>query len=138
MRAITAIVTPVNQYAYVNMDSWSGAAMGVQVNLLGGAAYQLRYSFDDPNDVTNPIPLANMLWDNAMLPSPAAPFQSITFSMPVSPLWWQVRQLNGLGSSRVTFLQLGIHSRSNIVAVPDDLLVTGPNFAAVHRNGNGA
>jgi hypothetical protein len=134
MRAITAVVSYGNTPAYVNMDSWSGAAMGVQVNLIGGAAYQLRYSFDDPNDLANPIPLANMLWDNSMLPSPPAPFQNVTFSMPVSPLWWQVTQLNGVGSSRVTFLQLGVHSRSNIV-VPSDIIVTGPNLAAVNGHG---
>ena len=63
MRAITATVDAYNQVAMVNLDTWSGAAMGVQVVSSLGAAYSLDLSFDDPNDLTNPIPLANMAWE---------------------------------------------------------------------------
>ena len=61
-----------------------------------------------------------------------------TFSLPTAPIWIRCSLLNGLGSVRATYLQLGIHSRSNITVIADDELVTGPNFAAVHNGpGNG-
>jgi hypothetical protein len=140
MRPITAVVSFGNTPAYVNLDSWSGAAMGVQVNVTGGGAFMVDYSFDDPNDLTAPIPLASMMWDRSMLPTSLQPpatgiFTPITFSLPAAPVWFRARHMNGVGQTRVTFLQLGVHSRSNISAPQDELLVTGPNFNRVHNGG---
>jgi len=137
MRAITATVNAAVQQALVNLDSWTGAAMGIQVNPTNGAAYTLDYSFDDPNDMTSPIPLLNMWWDRSMIPGAAISTVGFTFNMPTAPIWFRVRAMNGVGQTRATFLQLGIHSRSNIVIPQDDLLVTGPNMAAMNGNGNG-
>ena len=138
MRAITAIATPATPQAMVNLDTWSGAAMGVQVNPSGGAEYTIDLSFDDPNNLIWPIPLASMLWDTSMIPPAAVGGDlGLTFSLPAAPIWIRVRLLNGAGQVRATFLQLGIHSRSNITIPQDDLMVTGPNMAAMNGNGNG-
>jgi hypothetical protein len=138
-RAITATVgyglVPIVASAMVCLDSWQGAAMGVQCVPLGGAAYTIDLSFDNPNDLIAPIPLASMAWDTTMIPAAAiSSFNPTTFSLPTAPIWIRVTAVNGVGSIRATFLQLGRHSRSNIV-FPSELLVTGPNFNAVHSNG---
>jgi hypothetical protein len=138
MRAITAIATGATPLVMVNLDSWSGAAMGVQVVPSGGAEYTVDLSFDDPNSLTWPIPVDSMSWDTSMIPPAAvAGDTGLTFSLATAPIWIRLRNLNLTGSVRAVFLQLGIHSRS--ITIPqDDLLVTGPNFAAVHNGaGNG-
>jgi hypothetical protein len=138
MRAITATATPATPQAMVCLDTWSGAAMGVQVNPINGAEFTIDLSYDDPNSLIWPIPLLNMWWDTSMIPPAAVGGDvGLTFSLPAAPIWIRVSLLNGLGSVRATFLQLGIHSRSNITIPQDDLLVTGPNMAAMNGNGNG-
>lgn len=129
MRAITAVCSYSSPQALINLDTWSGAAMGVQVNVTNGGAYSLDLSFDDPNSLIWPIPLLSMAWDASMLPTNVTnSFTSTTFSLPAAPIWFRVRHVNGVGQTRATFLQLGIHSRSNITIPQNDLLVTGPNF----------
>jgi hypothetical protein len=131
MRAITATATVAAPQSIVNLDLWDGAAIGIQIYPTGGAAYTLDYSFDDPNDLINPIPLASMFWDTSMVPGRAIDSTSgYTFSMPVTPLWGRIRLLNGVGAVRATFLQLGVHSRSNI-PTEMDVLTGGPNFAGI-------
>ena len=138
-RAITAICNVSAPVALVNLDTWQGAAMGVQCTPTGGGSYAIDYSFDNPNDLTWPIALADMLWDASMVPGGATPsLNPTTFSLPTSPIWIRLRHMNGVGQSRAVFLQVGTHSRSNITTIPDELLVTGPNFAAMHNGaGNG-
>src|SRR5882672_5466877 len=132
-RAITAICNFNSPMAMANLDSWQGAAMGVQCTPTGGGAFSLDYSFDNPNDLTWPIALADMMWDASMIPGGSAPsFNPITFSLPTSPIWIRLRHMNGLGQSRAVFLQVASHSRSNITS-QSELLVTGPNFGAVHN-----
>lgn len=134
MRAITAICSYASPQAMVNLDSWQGAAMGVQCTPTGGGAFTIDYSFDNPNDLTYPVALADMLWDSSMVPAGAInSFNPITFSLPTAPIWIRLNHVNGVGQSRAVFLQLGVHSRSNILSVADELMVTGPNFNAVHN-----
>jgi hypothetical protein len=137
MRAITAIANPASPLSMVNLDTWSGAAMGVQVNPINGAVFTIDLSYDDPNSLIWPIPLLDMSWDTSMIPGAAVSGDvGLTFSLPAAPIWIRLRLLNGAGSVRATFLQLGVHSRSNIT-LPQDILVTGPNLAAMNGNGNG-
>lgn len=127
MRAITAIATVAAPQAMVFLDIWDGAAIGIQVVPSGGAEYTLDYSFDDPNDLINPIAVGNMFWDTSMVPGTVIDSTvAKTFSMPVAPLWGRISLLNGVGSVRATFLQLGVHSRSNI-PTEQDVLTGGPN-----------
>jgi hypothetical protein len=139
MRAITAIASPINLQPMVNLDSWQGAAMGVQVNPSGGAEFTIDLTFDNPNDLIYPVPLAQVAWSTTMIPALAvAGTAGLTFSLPTAPIWIRCSLLNGVGQVRATYLQLGRHSRSNISVPQDELLVSGPNFAAVHNGpGNG-
>jgi hypothetical protein len=140
MRAITANVNAAVTQAMVRLDNYATAVLGCQVVAAGGANFTLQHSSDDPNDLVNPVPLANMAWDNSLLP-PAAQSgaASVTFQIMTSPLWMRLTLTNGLGAVRATFLQVGEHSHSNITSgpfAPPKLAqegAPGSNFAAMNK-----
>lgn len=105
MRAITARVTAANPVAYVRLDELHGAALAVQAVLEGVATYQLDYTFEDPNDLISPVPLASIAWDQSMLPAGIkAGNVSGTFSVAAAPMWARMQWLSG-ASSRAVFTQ---------------------------------
>jgi hypothetical protein len=80
------------------------------------AAYQIDYSFEDPNDLVSPVPLASMNWDNTLIPTVAQQATaSTTFVIPTAPIWARVQLLGGATSVRVVFTQYEAH-RSQMVA----------------------
>jgi hypothetical protein len=140
VRPITATATPSAPQAMVRMDNYATAVVGGAVVVSGGAAFTLTHSSDDPNDLVSPVPLASMSWDNSLLP-PAAQSgaASVSFQVMASPLWFQLKLTNGVGSVRATFLQVGEHSHSNISKgpfAPPGLAGAGSpgsNFAAMPK-----
>jgi hypothetical protein len=122
MRAITVSLVPgtvTQRTAYINMDNYATAVLGVQVVCSGGANFWLAHSFDDPNDLVNPVPLANMFWDNSLLPpSVDVSNMSVSFAIMATPLWFRLAMTNNVGAIRATFLQVGEHSHSNISQGP--------------------
>lgn len=139
MRPISATVTSSNVQAMVRMDDYATAVLGVQIVVSDGATtYSLQHSFDDPNDLISPVPVAQMSWQTGLLPPNVAVGNvSASFQMMASPLWFRLRWASGLGSVRATFLQVGEHSHSNISSGPfappklADEGAPGSNFAAM-------
>jgi hypothetical protein len=119
MRAVTATVTSASPTAMVRTDNFATAVLAGAIFVSGGAAFALTHSSDDPCDLVNPVPLANMAFDNSLLPLAAqSGAASVTFQVMASPLWFQLKLTNGVGSVRATFLQVGTHSHSNISKGP--------------------
>jgi hypothetical protein len=111
MRAITATATPAAPTQLVCLDQWFCALCGVQVIPSGGATFTVDYSFDNPNDLIAPIPLGAMSFDTSMCPAAAINGTvGLSFVLPASPVWARVRLLNGAGSVRATWLQIGQRS----------------------------
>ena len=136
-RAITRTATPAVPSAMVNLDSWQGSVMGVQAVPSGGAEYTIDCSFDNPNDLIWPVPLASMAFDTGLIPGIAIEsLLGTTFTIPTAPIWIRVSLLNAVGQVRATYVQVGTHSRSNIPPIIDTM-ITGPNFANGSANGNG-
>jgi hypothetical protein len=145
MRAITATVTPgsANLQALINIDNYATAVLGVQIVALGGASYSLSHSFDDPNDLISPVPVASMYWGQSLVPSPfngAPATASGSFQIMAAPLWFRLLLINAQGSVRATFAQIGEHSHSNITQGPfaplgavDDEVLEGSNFRAMGK-----
>jgi hypothetical protein len=108
MRALTAIATPAAPSPMVCLDSWAGSMLGVQVVPSGGAQFTIDYSFDNPNDLINPVPAGSMAFDSSMVPAGAVGgAASVSFQIPAAPIWGRLRLLNGLGQVRAVFLQPG-------------------------------
>jgi len=145
VRAITAVVSPgsANLQAMIRMDNFATAVLGGQIIASGGATYQLRHSCDDPNDLVNPVPVNSMFWDNSLLPTemqPTPATASGSFQIMATPLWFRLLLVNGQGSVRLTLLQVGEHSHSNITQGPfapagtvDDEVPEGSNFRAMMK-----
>lgn len=136
MRAITANVMLGSRLAMINIDNYATAVLGVQIVVTGNANYWLQHSFDDPNDLVNPVPVADMFWDDSLIPGGGINNVSQSFQIMAAPLWFQLRLTNLLGSVRATFAQIGEHSHSNITQGPfaPSILgdvVEGSNYAAM-------
>ncbi len=136
MRPVTTTATVAAPVQLVNLDSWSGAALGVQVNPLGGATFTIDYSFDDPNDLIWPVPLGSMFFDTAAVPSGGIGGSiGLAFSISTAPIWMRLRLLNGVGSVRAVFLQMqdgtvGGGSIALPTVIPVNVVapqITGPN-----------
>jgi hypothetical protein len=119
MRAISATATPANNTVLVRMDNYATAVVGAAIVVSGGGQFLLDYSFDDPNDLVSPVPVAQMTWDRTLLP-PAAQMgtANVSFQMMACPLYFRLTLGLGVGSVRGTFLQVGEHSHSNISSGP--------------------
>jgi hypothetical protein len=139
MRAISATATPANNTVLVRMDNYATAVVGAAIVVSGGGQFLLDYSFDDPNDLVSPVPVAQMTWDRTLLP-PAAQMgtANVSFQMMACPLYFRLSLGTGVGSVRGTFLQVGEHSHSNITQGPfappfmaEDAMAEGSNFAAM-------
>jgi hypothetical protein len=113
MRAITVNLGPNAAglaSSMIRLDEWADAPLGVQVAIASGAVdYTVQHSFDDPNDLFNPVPLANMLWDTSFIPAAAVNgVASTTFAIPTAPLWMRVLMNSGTGALRLTVTQYNV------------------------------
>ena len=93
--------------------------------------YQIDYTFDDPNDLVNPVPLASAAWDATLVSSVAqAGATSTTFTIGTAPIWARVRLVDGVSSVRAVFTQYSQHSYSSFGPPPPPVLkpvnVTAP------------
>lgn len=131
MRPVVAKVTAANPLAMVRLDQMHGAAVGVMAVIesgaTGAAAYQIDYSFEDPNDLVNPVPLASMDWDNSLIPAGAQQATtSLSFAIPTAPLWARVQLLPGATSVRVVFTQYEAHRTTMVTPMPPSQMLTLP------------
>lgn len=119
MRPITATVNAATPMVMVRMDNFATAVLAAAIVVTGGAQFVLYHSNDDPNDLVNPIPAANMAWDQSLLPAGAqSGSANISFQVMAAPLWFRLVLFGSLGSVKATFLQVGTHSHSNISQGP--------------------
>lgn len=112
MRPITVTLGP-NQAGQasnmIRLDEWADAPVGVQVATQGAVTFTVMHSFDDPNDLINPIPVGSMFWDTGLVPAGAiGGTTGLTFAMPVAPLWMRVAITAGTGNLRMTVTQYNV------------------------------
>jgi hypothetical protein len=92
MRPISVTQAGVGASNMIRLDEWADAPVGIQVSLLGGTpTFTVQHSFDDPNDLINPVPVGSMFWDSGLVPAGAiGGTAGLTFSMATAPLWMRV------------------------------------------------
>jgi hypothetical protein len=113
MRPITVSVgpnaaasTPSNM---INLDPWADAPVGIQVSVSGAVSYTVQHSFDDPNDLISPVPLASMFWDSGLCPAGAVGGTAgITFSIATAPVWMRLLLNSGTGSAKMVVTQYNV------------------------------
>jgi hypothetical protein len=90
----------------IRLDDWADAPLGVQVAVTGTVSFTVQHSFDDPNDLINPVPVGSMFWDTGLVPAGAiAGAAGITFSIAAAPVWMRLLLNSGSGSARMTVTQ---------------------------------
>ena len=112
MRPITVTVGPAGPGTpskMVRLDEWADAPVGIQVSVQGAANYTVQHSFDDPNDLINPVPVANMFWDTGLVPAGAVGAATgITFAMATAPLWMRLLLNTGAGVAKMVVTQYNV------------------------------
>lgn len=110
MRPLSASVGP-NAAAgatsrLMRFDEWADSPISIQAVTEGTINYSIQHSHDDPNDLINPVPLADMWWDSGLFPAAAANTSAnISFGILTAPLWIRLLVNSGTGSVRVTVVQ---------------------------------
>ena len=105
--AITVGTNGVASSRWMRLDSWAFAQVGIQVNVSGTINYTVQQTFDDPNDATNPVSPANVVWVNSAdsaVVSKAVDAQSF---YAYAPTFIKITANSGDGSARLTAVQYG-------------------------------
>jgi hypothetical protein len=111
MRPITVTGGPAaGPSSMIRLDEWADAPLGIQVSVQGTVIFTVQHSFDDPNDLINPVPLASMFWDTSLVPPLTAvgATAGTTFSMATAPLWMRLLMGAGTGTARLTVTQYNV------------------------------
>jgi hypothetical protein len=109
-RAMAATVTVGNDNGGasepIRLDEWADPPIGVQVSVSGTANFTVQHSLDDPNDTVSPVPWASMMWDTSLVPALAVGgVTSLSFAVPIAPMWMRILLNSGTGSARMTVSQ---------------------------------
>jgi hypothetical protein len=110
MRPITVTAGPaVGPSNMIRLDEWADAPVGVQVSILSGSpTFTVQHSFDDPNDLINPVPVGSMFWDVGLVPGGAiGGTAGLTFSMATAPLWMRLNLTVG-GTAKMVVTQYNV------------------------------
>jgi len=105
--AITVGTNGVASSRWMRLDSWAFAQVGIQVDVSGTINYTVQQTFDDPNDATNPVSPANVVWVNSAdsaVVSKAVDAQSF---YAYAPTFIKITANSGDGSARLTAVQYG-------------------------------
>jgi hypothetical protein len=94
----------------IRLDEWADAPLGIQVSVQGVVIFTVQHSFDDPNDLISPVPLASMFWDSSLVPPATAINGTVgtTFSMATAPLWMRIVLNSGGGSVKLVVQQYNV------------------------------
>lgn len=109
MRPITVTQAGVGASNMIRLDEWADAPVGVQVSILSGSpTFTVQHSFDDPNDLINPVPVGSMFWDTGLVPAGAiGGTAGLTFSMATAPLWMRLN-VTVAGTAKMVVTQYNV------------------------------
>jgi hypothetical protein len=112
MRAITVNLNGTGPLTsnMIRLDEWADAPLGVQVAIQSGAPnFTVQHSFDDPNDLINPVPLGSMFWDTSFCPAGAINGTvGLSFAIATAPLWMRLVLNSGTAALRMTVTQYNV------------------------------
>lgn len=92
---------------WVMLDTWALPAVAVQVNVSGTVNYTLQQSLDDPNDPTNPVAAASMVWINSADTTVVGATASAQTNYAFAPRFVRILLNSGSGTATATISQLG-------------------------------
>ncbi len=108
MRPIVITTSGVSTSNLARMDEYANAPVSIQCTASGTVTYTVQTSNDDPNSVTNPVPLASMTWVSSLDTNAVGATSSISTYCAWPPLFIRINQTAGTGSVTATVVQMGV------------------------------
>jgi hypothetical protein len=105
--AITVGTNGVASSRWMRLDSWAFAQVGIQVNVSGTINYTVQQTFDDPNDATNPVSPANVIWVNSSDSAVVAKAVDAQSFYAYAPTFIKITANSGTGSAKLVAVQYG-------------------------------
>lgn len=105
--AITVGTNGVASSRWMRLDNWAFAQVGIQVDVSGTINYTVQQTFDDPNDATNPVSPANVIWVNSSDSAVVAKAVDAQSFYAYAPTFIKITANSGDGSARLTAVQYG-------------------------------
>lgn len=105
--AITVGTNGVASSRWVRLDSWAFSQVGIQVDVSGTINYTVQQTFDDPNDLSNPVTPANVIWVNSSDSAVVSKAVDAQSSYAYAPTYVKITANSGTGSARLTAVQYG-------------------------------
>ena len=92
----------------VRLDEWAFSQVAIQCTASGTVNYTVQQTLDDPNDPTNPVPLASMTWVNHPDTALVGATGTIQSNYGYCPRFVRVVQNSGTGTVTATFIQANV------------------------------
>ena len=110
MRPIVVTTSPSQQTSnLVRLDEWAAPQISIQCTVSGTVTYTVQQTLDDPNDPTNPVPLASMTWVNHPDTNLVSATTTVQSNYAYCPRFVRVVQTSGsTGSVTATFIQSNV------------------------------
>jgi hypothetical protein len=105
--AITVGTNGVASSRWMRLDSWAFAQVGIQVDVSGTINYTVQQTFDDPNDATNPVSPANVIWVNSADSAVVAKAVDAQSFYAYAPTFIKITANSGTGSAKLVAVQYG-------------------------------
>jgi hypothetical protein len=93
---------------WVMMDPWAFNSIGVTVGVIGTVNYDIEITGDDPNDPTDPVAAASMIWFDCGDAGLVAETANASGVLTPIPRYARILLNSGSGSVRATFIQPGV------------------------------
>jgi hypothetical protein len=94
--------------SWVMMDPWAFNSIGVTVGVVGTVNYDIEITGDDPNDPTDPVAAASMIWFDCGDAGLVAETANASGVLTPIPRYARILLNSGSGSVRATFIQPGV------------------------------
>ena len=105
--AIIVGTSGVASSRWVRLDSWAFSQVGLQVDVSGTVDYSVQQTFDDPNDLVAPVPLADVVWLDSGDAGVVTEGTSKQSSYAYAPTFVKVTINSGNGSATMRITQYG-------------------------------
>jgi hypothetical protein len=109
--AVTVGTAGTGSTAWVRLDSWADAGVGIQCDVSGTVNYTVQWTHDDPNDPTDPVTPQNVTWINSNDPAAVAATIAITTNNQFSPTYLRVLLNSGTGTVTMKATQYNVANR---------------------------
>jgi hypothetical protein len=104
--AVTVGTNSTASSQWVYFDAYAFPQISIQVNP-SDATVTVQQTLDDPNDPSNPVPLASMVWINHPDAALVNASSDVQGNYAYTPAFARLTLTGGAGSATVTFIQSG-------------------------------